>query len=529
VSDARSKHGSTTLSRTTLDPSSAPSTAAPGQVAALTIAAHPELQRLGQRAHLPYLLARGKVRISRTEPDFETSNGELTGPLRDAYLSREPIEISIDPGGIRIDVRKTSTALLVEGERVESATWIPLEALERGIVLELAGRIALLLHGHTVARRVADDDPQELIGDSMAMLRLREEIARATSHSAPALIRGESGSGKELVARAIHDKSARAAGPYVSVNVAAVPATTAAAELFGYHKGAFTGAAASHTGWFGRADGGTLFLDEIGEAPDALQPMLLRALESGDIQPVGAQGIRRVDVRVLAATDADLSSAVEAGRFRFPLYQRLAGHTIRVPALRDRRADIPALMLHFLRRELAQLGAELPKDGERSWLPSTLVVRALGHHWPGNVRELANFCRELALSSHDRRVARAGPVFESLLPPAHEARTEEHRPLYAPAGPALEPDATIDDAKLVATLRENDWKIAATSRALGVSKNTLYQMMERCPGIRKARDIGRDEIVDCYEEHAGDMAAMARALQVSERGLKLRMRELGIG
>jgi DNA-binding NtrC family response regulator len=521
VSDTRPKHGSTTLNTTTLDPSSAPSTAAPGQVAALTIAAHPDLRRLGERALLPYLLPRGKALLSRAEPEFD--GGE---PLRDAYLSRSPIELGVDPGGVRIDSRKTSSSLIVEGELVNRATWIPLEALERGVVLELAGRVVLLLHTHQpLAGEAAGHG---LIGSSGAIQRLREDILRAASHPSPVLVRGESGSGKELVASAIHHASPRASGPYVSVNVAAIPESTAAAELFGYSKGAFTGAASNQTGWFGQADGGTLFLDEIGEAPDAVQPMLLRAIESGEIQPVGAQGVRRVDVRVVAATDADLSSIVSAGRFRFPLYQRLAGHTIRVPALRDRRSDIPALLLHFLRKELAQLGAELPPESDRPWLSTALATRVLGHYWPGNVRELANFCRELVLTNRDRRVARPGPVFESQLPPAPDDRTEELRPLPDPEPPEEARDRAIDDDMLVTALRANRWKIAATARALSISKNTLYQLIERCPTIRKARDIGADEIAQSRRAHGGDVAAMAASLQVSERGLKLRMRELGI-
>jgi two-component system, NtrC family, nitrogen regulation response regulator GlnG len=256
--------------------------------------------------------------------------------------------------------------------------------------------------------------------------------------------------------------------------------------------------------------------------------MLLRALETGEIQPIGAQGVRQVDVRVLAATDADLSAAAAAGRFRFPLYQRLTAHAIRVPPLRQRAPDVPLLMLHFLRRELAALGKELPDgDADRPWLSSELVVRALRHSWPGNVRELSNFCRELALSSANRRVARPGPVFEAVLPPARV----EPAPLAVGPAPAAAPASggSVDEATLVATLRANQWKIAATARALGIAKNTLYQLMDQCGRIRKARDLGPEEISTAFAEHSGDLPAMAARLEVSERGLKLRMRELGIG
>src|SRR6185436_13729067 len=169
-------------------------------------------------------------------------------------------------------------------------------------------------------------------------------------------LRGETGTGKELLARAIHQASSRRAAPYFALNMAAIPASLAAAELFGAAKGAFTGADRRRVGYFGRAQGGTLFLDEIGELPADLQPLLLRVLENGEIQPVGGEETLRVDVRILAATDANLESAIEEGRFRAPLFHRLSGYELRLPSLRERRDDIGRLFIHFLRQELAALG-----------------------------------------------------------------------------------------------------------------------------------------------------------------------------
>lgn len=511
-----------TLSRTTLDPGGAPSVASLRRIAALTIACHPDLDRIGDRAPLPGLLAGQKVSVSRVEPGF--ASGE---PLRDAYLSREPIVLSRDPGGIRIDRRNTTTRLEVDGEPIDSATWIAPDQLERGVVIDLSGRITLVLH--TCQHRAEPASRHGMLGDSDALLGLLDEIGYAAAHTAPVLVRGPSGSGKELVARAIHGASSRAAGPYVSVNVAAIPEATAAAELFGYKKGAFTGAAADQPGWFGRAEGGTLFLDEIGEAPDAVQPMLLRALESGEVQPVGAQGVRRVDVRVVAATDADLEASAEAGRFRFPLLQRLAGHTVRVPPLAARRADVGVLLRHFLLRELELLGLQVPEldDADRPWLSAGVVSRALRYDWPGNVRELANFARELVLANRGRRLSRAGPSFDRLLPAAAGGAERTSSPALPQSPPAER--RSLGDAELVEALRAHRWRVGATARALGISKNTLYQLMERAEGIRKARDLGADEIALCQDECGGDTARMAERLQVSERGLKLRMRELGIG
>jgi two-component system nitrogen regulation response regulator GlnG len=344
------------------------------------------------------------------------------------------------------------------------------------------------------------------------------------------LLRGESGSGKELVARAIHDASERRSGPYVSVNVAAIPATTAAAELFGHRKGAFTGASEAHAGWFGGAHEGTLFLDEIGETPDAVQPMLLRVLETGEVQPVGGQGAKRVDVRVVTATDADLAAAANAGRFRFPLVQRLGGQVIFVPPLRERLADFGILLAHFLERELTALGMSRPKPGEaqQPWLPTEIVVRALAYEWPGNVRELANFARELVLSSRGQPSLRLGRTFGALLPQLEEPRRDSKSTPVAEREPSSSEKQGVTDEQLVSTLRANRWQVGATARALGIAKNTLYQLMERCEGIRKARDLTREEILECRAAAGDDSVLMAERLEVSERGLKLRMRELGI-
>ncbi len=413
-------------------------------------------------------------------------------------------------------------------EIVDGVTWVELSKLEPGVSLELAGRVVLLIHttrspGPVLGRRYG------MVGRSDALVSLLADVERAASHNAPVLLRGESGSGKELVARAIHEAGPRAKGPYLSVNVAAIPESTAAAELFGYKKGAFTGASESHGGWFGRAEGGTLFLDEIGETPDAIQPMLLRALESGEVQPVGGQGSRQVDVRIVAATDAKLEDRAAQGSFRFPLLQRLGGHVIVVPPLRERRDDLGALLLHFIERELYLLGETLPdsSDWPRPWLGREIVLRALAHDWPGNVRELSNFVRELVQTSRGLPALRIGRSFSSVLPSVEQLAAPSERASDVPK-PAERSKEPIDDEQLVSALRSHDWRIGATAKALGISKNTLYQLMERSSTIRKARDLNREEILACRDRFEGDAASMANELEVSERGLKLRMRELGI-
>ncbi len=476
---------------------------------------------VGARAVAGGLLAGRPVEVSRAEPDFALLDG-AGGPLRDAHLSRDPVVLAIDRAGLRVDCRKTTTAVRVDGEAVTTAVWVDVDRLERGVAIELAGRIVLLIHD--AEARISTTHP-ELLGTSDAMQDLLEDVRRAGQHSAPVLVQGESGSGKELVARAIHAESSRAAGPFLSVNMAAISPATAVAELFGHRRGAFTGAADARPGWFGSADGGTLFLDEIGEAPQEIQPMLLRTLETGEIQPVGEHGTRRVDVRIIAATDAHLAEQSAKGKFRFPLLQRLSGHALTVPPLRERLPDLGLLLIHFLKAELALAGRPLPDatEAKKPWLSSRILARAVAYDWPGNVRELANFARELVITQRDGEPLQMGKTFDALLPRVVSGA----RPPGPPGPPPREP-SEITETDLLAALREHRFRIAATARALGIAKNTLYQLMDRSPLIRKARDLDEAEIRAASAAADGDTAAMAQALEVSERGLKLRMRELSI-
>ncbi|MFO7813386.1 MAG: sigma-54 dependent transcriptional regulator [Pelovirga sp.] len=236
-------------------------------------------------------------------------------------------------------------------------------------------------------KKLAQGDRFELITAAPNMQRLIATLDRVATSDVPVLLTGESGAGKELLARRVHDKSARAAQPFVALNCAAIPQGLIESELFGHLKGSFTGALQERKGKFEQADGGTLFLDEIGELPLEQQPKLLRALQLGEIEPVGGQ-TRSVDVRVVAATNLKLEDEIRQGSFREDLYYRLAVIPLEVPPLRQRPADIPLLARHFLRQYAAerQLGI---KDN---------VLHALQQYaWPGNVRELKNLMQRLAI------------------------------------------------------------------------------------------------------------------------------------
>ncbi|MFP2933893.1 sigma 54-interacting transcriptional regulator, partial [Pyxidicoccus sp. 3LG] len=215
------------------------------------------------------------------------------------------------------------------------------------------------------------------------MKRLRAELASLSSSRATVIVTGESGSGKELVARALHTLSTRAQRPYVAFNCAAVPRELFEGQLFGYRRGAYTGATTDHPGVIRAAHGGTLFLDEIGELPLEVQPKLLRFLENGEVFPLGEVRPVEVDVRVVAATHRDLAQLVREGRFREDLYYRLQVVPVRVPPLRERREDVVALARHFV-RQLTPEGQEPPQLG------ADALAALVAHPWPGNVRELRN-------------------------------------------------------------------------------------------------------------------------------------------
>lgn len=319
-----------------------------------------------------------------------------------------------------------------------------------------------------------------LVGGSATLEQVRRLVGRVAASEATVLVRGETGTGKELVARAIHEGSPRAAGPLVAVNCGALPEHLVESELFGHRKGAFTGADEHRAGLFEVADGGTIFLDEIGELPKPLQSRLLRVLESGEIRRVGDNQPITVDVRVVCATHRSLETMVAAGEFREDLLFRINTFEITVPPLRDRRDDIPELVRHFVQRTRPQTPPEAIVAE-----PAFLDVLA-AHRWPGNIRELANvvehslvLCDSLPLT-----VAHLPARLGGLKPPA------EIRP--APASPAGQPTAPAASASVKpVTLRELEMQAILESlerhrgnkpRAadeLGISLKTLYNKLHQ--------------------------------------------------
>ena len=302
-----------------------------------------------------------------------------------------------------------------------------------------------------------------LVGRTAPMLEVYKQIAHAADSVAPVLIVGESGSGKELVARAIHSHSNRAREPFVGINCGAIADTLLESELFGHQRGSFTGAVSDHKGVFEQGGGGTVLLDEIGDTTAALQVRLLRVLEEGEVRPVGGNRSVRVTARVIAATNMPLEEAIAEGRFRQDLYYRISVIVIRVPPLRDRRADIPLLIGSFLEDACT-------RAGQRKMLSTEALDALLRHTWPGNVRELRNTIERLVVSSRGSLI---------------EAFDLSDTVTAVPAAPPDQPFAdlpTLDDLErryLLHVLNAANGNRTRAAEILGVDRRTLYRMAER--------------------------------------------------
>jgi DNA-binding NtrC family response regulator len=383
--------------------------------------------------------------------------------VADPRVSGLHLEIRLEEQGYRLRDLGSTNGTFVQGMRVVDAYLTP------GAEVQL---------GKTVLRFEALDDAVELplaaeesfVGlhaQSAIMRALFARLARIAESESTVLVTGETGTGKELVAEAIHERSPRQGGPFVVFDCGAVPATLFESELFGHERGAFTGAIASHAGAAEQAEGGTLLLDEIGELPLELQPKLLRLLERKEVRRVGGSRAIATDARIVAATHRDLALEVSRGRFREDLYHRLAVLTVEVPPLRQRKDDIPLLCRLFLER--------IP-GAERLVLDARTLAHLMEHDWPGNVRELRN------------RLERAVRLAEPPVAPAAEAPAPEPAPAAAPTGVDLSVPFKLARQRLVeefekryvgALLAEHEGNVSAAARSAGIDRITLHRVLAR--------------------------------------------------
>jgi DNA-binding NtrC family response regulator len=343
----------------------------------------------------------------------------------------------------------------------------PLADLE-GLIQKAYERRLLSKQNRQLKAALKRSEPSsQMMGESAAMQEVFRLIHRAGPTDKAILIQGESGTGKELVARALHQASLRADNPLVVINCAALPEMLLESELFGHEKGAFTGAVATKQGLFELADGGTLFIDEIGEMPGAVQAKLLRVLEDGSMRRVGSLKERRVDVRLLAATNRNLAEEVKAGRFREDLFYRINVLSFELPPLRQRTGDIPLLVHHFLGKE---------------WQIETEAMRAIEKYaWPGNVRQLINVL--------ERAKILADPPMMGLVDLPQEILRSE---LSSPGAPAVNANsddlAALERTHVLEILKREGGNKAKAARALGIDRRSLYRLLEKYQSLTVPAD-----------------------------------------
>ena len=363
-------------------------------------------------------------------------------------------------------------------------------------------------HRHRT-RLVAEIGFADFVGRSAAMERVLRLARKAAGSDIPVLVEGESGVGKELVARAVHAGSKRRGRPFVTVNCGAIPDNLVESILFGHEKGAFTGAADRHVGKFAEADGGTLFLDEVGDLPPSAQVKLLRAVQDGEIDPIGARATVKVDVRIVSATHRDILQMVKDGDFREDLFYRLHVFPIHVPALRMRRSDIPLLVEHFLARACEQAG-------RRNIGVSAEAMELLAAcDWPGNIRQLENaILRAVVLADGDRLTPAEFPQIRALVEGIDAARQE-----IVP--PPLAEEAMV--ASFVAALADGDAHAPAGARPAN-----LFDVLDAEGEVRSLAAVEEELIRFAIAHYGGQMSEVARRLGIGRSTLYRKLKEFGI-
>ncbi|MBB5882196.1 two-component system NtrC family response regulator [Xanthomonas arboricola] len=359
------------------------------------------------------------------------------------------------------------TAYASSGNTIEAMTLGAFDHLVKPVgradIVEVVERaLASRADGHTDAEASEPPDDDGLVGHSPAMRNVHKRIGLAAASDLPVLITGETGTGKELVARALHRASARAAAAFVAVNCAAIPLELMESELFGHRKGAFSGATSDRIGLIREADGGTLFLDEIGDMPLPMQAKLLRFLQEGEVTPLGGRGAQKVDVRVLAATHRDLAAWVAAGQFRSDLRYRLNVVPIELPPLRERGQDIVLLAQYFLRTG----------DGAARALSADAQARLLAYPWPGNVRELRNVMQRSQL------LVRGHSIVAADLDDALDHSAEQPMTAAPLQGTLPEAVARLEKQMIQDALAHSSGNRAEAARRLGIHRQLLYRKLD---------------------------------------------------
>ncbi|MFZ6743562.1 sigma 54-interacting transcriptional regulator [Undibacterium sp. JH2W] len=501
----------------------------------LSIIWHPDHSRIGEQC----IMVHDSLDLARYQPLFCKPGKDGLGLGHDG-ISRQATHLVRNPDdSLTVQASASKMVLEINGAAVLGTQQLSSEQIEQGVIVVLARAVVLCLHFmHCLPRH---NPVAGLIGVGSAAIKMRDQIIQVAPTNATVLLLGETGTGKEVAACAIHALSQRARQILVSVNMAALNESLAAADLFGAAKGAYTGAQNSRGGFFAQAQDATLFLDEIGNAPAVVQPMLLRVLEKGDYRPLGAQADVRSNARIIAATDQDLYG----GGFNPALLRRLEGFTIAIPPLRERREDIGLLILHLMQAD------DLPGKGAVE-LPAPLVAQLATYDWPGNIRQLRHVVRRLTLALSTAEMPTLADLLESgAARPARSGRDMDvplstatatapapaqvaplpalpHEPAPVPRRHYRRP-ADLSNADVLAALDNNDWMIQGAATELGISRPSLYKLLDQHPHIRRADQIDAEEIQRVLAEVAGDVDACAARLKTPAESLRRRLVQLRTG
>jgi two-component system, NtrC family, response regulator AtoC len=410
-------------------------------------------------------LARGAFDVALVDVHLPDHSGlDILRWARDADVDVETIVLTG-----HADVETAVEAMRLGAYDFITKPWKNAELLE--VVAKAAEKKALRRENSALKEVITRRDGlPTIVGTSGVVKDVQAVIARVAVSESPVLIHGESGTGKELIARTIHLRSSRAARPFVSINCGALPDTLLETELFGHRKGAFSGAVTSRVGLFEAANGGTLFLDEIGEMSPAMQVRLLRVLDSGEVRRVGEERAFHVDVRIVAATAKELTREATDGRFRWDLFYRVSTVVVEVPALRQRREDIPQLVQHFLAPA---------RSGTRLAFARDALERLVAYDWPGNIRELRNLVERLQIL-HEGSEVRASDL------PAELRRAPEPAEVHDDPEPALVPLAQVERRHVERVLAATGWNKARAARVLEVDVKTLNKKIRDFNLVRPA-------------------------------------------
>lgn len=474
---------------------------------------HPDFRRIGAIApvHFDRL---GTAELSRSSPNFDDHDS----PLLDQHISRSPIVLERKGAADFVFIPSPSKmSVEINGRPLDRPMQFNMHEIGNEIIISLGNTVILSLFRSQIrtigSRRTSRTG---LLGISQLMAQVRDSIDRVARSRLPVLILGETGTGKELAAQALHSSSDRAGNIMISANMAAITPSLAAAQLFGARKGAFTGAVESSAGLFLEADGGTLFLDEIGDAPEEVQSMLLRALETRQISAVGEGRSRDIDVRVIAASDKQIDANDGDISFNQALLQRLAGARIEMPPLRLRRIDIGILIRHFL-----QDPSDALPQVSAAGLPVIEVHRMALRPWPGNVRELFNAVRRLRLGEP---IATAMPA-TGFRPTGQDARYSEGQTLASSRTRYRDP-LEVSDHELLQALNRCNWVIKDAARVLNVSRTSLYELMERSEAVNSVENVSDERIMFTIDSVDGGLDEWARELRVGRDALRKRVAQL---